>query len=344
MNNLARLLCLFWLPLTTFASDNVVNVYAWVGETPEAVLRLFEKETGIKVNFTGIHNNETMFSKLRATNNSAYDVVMPTGCFVDRMSRLHMLTVLDKSKLPNLKHLNPDFRHPAYDKNLLYGIPHVWGVTGIFYNSKYYPENSIRKWSDLLDSRYRNQLMLLDDTRDVFAMSLLASNQPANDADPEHIKTAFLQLKEYMKNIKVFSIETIASNIIDEDANIGMAWNGDVYKATIENPDVKFIYPEDGFVIWVDNLAIPANAKHKEAAYKFINFMLRPEIAKMISLTTHFPTANLSGQQLLPAEIRNNPIAYPPKEVLHRGQFQTDLGSDAMATYERYWEELKMSG
>ena len=223
-------------------------------------------------------------------------------------------------------------------------MPHIWGVTGLFFNSEAYPDNNIKKWSDLWDPRYNNHLMLLDDSREVFSMALLSLGYSANDRDPQHIKAAFLKLKALMPNVKVFASGTVVSIIIDEDATVGMAWNGDAFKASLDNPNVKFVFPAEGFVIWVDTFAIPKNAPHKTEAYAFLNFILRPDIAKQIALSTNFPIANFAAQQQLPANIRNNPVSYPSKEVLKHGQFQTDLGDAALKLYEQYWEELKMGG
>lgn len=159
-----------------------------------------------------------------------------------------------------------------------------------------------------------------------------------------NIKQAFLKLKVLMQNVKVFSSETVVSVMIDEDATLGTAWNGDAFKASLENPHIHFIFPEEGFVIWVDNFALTRNAPHKEAAYQFINYMLRPDVAKKAALITRFPTTNLSAQRLLPAEIRDNPIIYPPEKILRHGQFQIDLGSEVLSLYENYWEILKVEG
>lgn len=331
------------LPLASFAAPKkILNVYAWSGEIPDFVINQFEKETGIKVNFSTYENNEIMYTKLKATHESGYDIVMPSSYFVDRMRRQRMLAIIDHSKLKNWHHLNPDLTHPAYDPDLSHAVPFIWGVTGIFYNDSYFPDGSINRWSDLWDAKFNNQLMLLDDTREVFSMTFLSLGYPPNDRNPEHIKAAFLKLQKLMPNVKVFSSDTVISIIIDEDATVGMAWNGDVYKASQENPHVKFVYPKDGFVIWVDNLAIPKNAAHKDAAYQFIDFLLRPEVAKSIALFTNFPIANLSGQKLLPENIRNNPVIYPSKEILRRGQYQSDLDEPTLALYEKYWEALKM--
>lgn len=332
----------FLIPLSSYAKQDVLNIYAWAGEIPESIVREFEQETQIKVNLSTYENNEIMYAKLRATRYPVYDIVMPSSYFVDRMRRQNLLQPLELEKLPHLRHLNPLFRHPAYDPSLQFSVPYIWGITGIFVNDQYYPPQSIKKWKDLWKKKYKDQLMLLDDTREVFSMALLALGYPANDTNPQHIKEAFLKLKVLMKNIKVFSSETVVSVMIDEDAVLGMAWNGDAYKASLENPHIHFIFPEEGFVIWVDNFAIPLHAPHKEAAYQFIDFILRPDIAKKAALATRFPTTNLSAQRLLPATIRNNKTAYPPEKILRHGQFQIDLGPQILSLYEHYWEILKV--
>ena len=186
--------------------------------------------------------------------------------------------------------------------------------------------------------------MLLDDTREVFAIALLTLGYSPNDRNPQHIKEAYIKLKSLMPNVKVFSSETVVSILIDEDANLGMAWNGDALKAMENNKNIDYIYPKDGFVIWVDSFAIPNQSQHLDEAYEFLNFMMRPDIAEIISLKITFPTANLAAQKLLPPELRDNPTFYPAKEILKRGTFQTDVGDDTLALYEQYWEELKMGG
>lgn len=335
-----------WLffPFVLYAADKVVNVYAWANEIPDFVIRMFENETGIKVNFATYENNEIMYAKLRATKKPGYDIVMPSSYFVDRMRRLNLLEKLDKHQLSNWKNINPEFLYSSFDPTSDYSVPHIGGLTGIFYNTAYYPKNSITKWSDLWDKRFYNKLLLLDDTREVFSIALLTLGYSANDHNPQHIKQAFLKLKELIKNVKVFSSDTVVPIILDEDATVGMAWNGDYFKAVQENKNLQFVFPKDGFVIWVDNFAIPSNAPHKNAAYAFINFILRADIAKEIALATSFPTTNLAAQKLLPPAIRNNPIIYPPPDVMHRGEFQEDTSDKTLALYEKYWEELKMSG
>src|SRR5262249_55601516 len=155
------------------AAQKILNVYAWTGEVAESVVRNFEKETGIKVNFSTYENNEIMYAKIRASKNSGYDVVMPSSYFVDRMIRHDLLEKLDKSRLSNGNKLNPDCIKPAYDPKSESSVPNVWGITGIFVNNKYYSPLSIHQWSELWDKKFYDQLLLLDDTREVFSIALM---------------------------------------------------------------------------------------------------------------------------------------------------------------------------
>lgn len=328
--------------IRVFAQGRIVNIYGWSNEVPAEAIRQFENETGIKVNFSTYENNEVMYSKLRATKSAGYDIIMPSSYFVDRMRRQKMLAVIDKTKLTNWKNVSKDLANPAYDPNSQYSMPLIWGITGMFINTKYFPANSLSKWTDLWDNKFNNQLLMLDDTREMFSMALLSLGYSANDQDPAHIKQAFDRLKALMPNIKVFASDAVASILIDEDATVGMAWNGDTFKSTQENPSVTFVFPKEGYVIWVDTFAIPINAPHKAEAYAFLNFMLRAEIAKQVAYYTNFAIANDAGRKLLPPEIRNNKTVYPPADVLKHGEFQTDLRDDTLELYEQYWEQLKM--
>lgn len=334
------LLCFF--PLSVCAQEKILNLYGWTGEIPDPVIQQFEKETGIKVNFSTFENNEILYAKLRATKQSNYDLIMPSSYFLDRMRRQNMLEKIDKTKLPHFKNINPKFTHPIYDPGTHYSVPFIWGVTVTFVNQNYYSPHQLTKWSDLWDKQFHNRLLLLDDMREAFSIALLTMGYSVNDQHPNHLQAAFIKLKALMKNVKVFSADTVISIMIDEDATAGVAWNGDVFKAIQENPKIKYNFPKEGFIIWIDSFAIPRTAAHKDSAYAFINFILRADVAKYIALQTSYPTANLAAQKLLPPPIRDNPLIYPSEDILKRGQFQTDLNDETLALMEKYWEELKM--
>lgn len=338
------LVCLMGFAPVLFAAEKkILNVYTWSGVIPDAVIQQFEKETGIKVNFSTYDSNEVMYAKLKANKNAGYDIIEPSSYYIDRMRRQDMLVKLDRSKLSHFKNLNREFLNAGYDPKNEYSIPFVWGITGIFVNKNHHSPKSITRWNDLWDAKYIDQLMMLDDSREVFSIALRTLGYSVNDNNPEHIREAYLKLKELLPNIKIFT-SAVLSILIDEDTTLGMAWNGDAYKASKENNQLSFVFPKDGFVIWVDNFAIPKSAPHLENAYKFLNFMLRADVARDVALDNNFPTPNAAAQKLLPEAVQKNSIVYPSHETLKRGEFQTDVGDEALTLYEKYWEQLKMGG
>jgi spermidine/putrescine transport system substrate-binding protein len=321
--------------------ENSLNLYAWSNYVPNKVLRQFTKETGIKINLSEYDSNETMFVKLKASKQAGYDVVIPSNYFVARMIKQGMLYPLNKDLLPNLKNINPALLGRGYDPQNRYSVPYLWGASGIVVNSKYIDPNKVRSWKDFWQPQYKDQLMMLSDLRDIFGMALMVLGYSADDKDPEHVRLAYLKLKELLPNVKLFNSDAEQTIYIDEDAVIGMGWNGDIRLTRQENPDVKFIYPEEGSIVWIDSLVIAKNAPHPENAHKFINFLMRPDIAKTISTSVGYASSNLEAVKLLPEEMRRDTTINPSQEVLARTQMQNDLDA-VMPIYEKYWEMLRI--
>lgn len=323
-------------------SNPVVNVYAWGGEIPKKVIQQFEQESGIKVNFSTYDSNETMYAKLKASQRTIYDVILPSAYFVERMQKQGMLQPLDHEQLPNLSNLDSRFVHNDYDQGNRYSVPIIWGATGIFFNRNVVA-NPPKTWQGLWNKKWLHQLMLLDDSREVFAIALMSLGFDPNDTDPDHIKKAYKHLLQLVPNIKLFASDGIQAIIIDEDAVIGSAWNGDAFKAHSENNAIEFIYPEDGFVIWVDCLAIPKNPPHLKEALQFINFILKPETSAQVALKEGHAITNAKGRALLPSSIKNDPMVYPSADTLKNAYFQRDIGEKTVILYNGYWEQLKLA-
>lgn len=329
--------------VTAFSGkDNVLNIYNWSDYLPEDVLKNFEAETGIHVNYSTYDNNETMYAKLKANPDIGYDIVVPSTYFIERMRREHMLLPLDQTRLTNFKNLNPALLDQTFDPHNQYSIPYLASATGIIYNDQYYPVDSIKNWTDLWAKKYHNQLLILDDVREVFSIALLALGDSPNTQDAKKIQAAFFKLKNLLPNIKLFNDEAVKAIYIDEDATVGMIWSGDAFQAELENPHLHFIYPNDGYLISEDSLVIPVNAPHVNNAYLFINYILRPKVAARIAEETGFTTPNLAAKQYLPKVVRDSAIMYPDEKTLLRGQFQLDAGN-ATDLYEHYLELLKLS-
>ncbi|MBU0744686.1 MAG: spermidine/putrescine ABC transporter substrate-binding protein [Gammaproteobacteria bacterium] len=341
-----KIVTVFFLAIFTtlaHANQNTLNIYIWGNYLPYEIANQFTKETGIKVNIIEYDNNETMYAKLKSLNNSGYDIIVPSSYYVERMSKQGMLLNLDKKKLTNLHHLNPLLLNKEFDLKNNYSIPYIWGTTGIIINTKYIDKKNVTSWQDFWNKRYKNQLMLLNDMRDVFSMSLLSLGYPINDSNEKHIEEAYFKLKQLLPNVKIFSVDTVPNIYIDEDAYIGMAWSGDCKLAQDENTNLEYIYPKEGFAIWIDSFVIIKDAPHADNAHKFINFMLRPEIAKQISVALGYSTANKDAVKLMPLASQRNPILNPSKNIMRQGRIQLDLDNKTKRLYEKYWEKLKIN-
>ncbi len=334
-------LFLLCLSKTALAADNVLNIYTWAGYLSDAVISQFEAETGIRVHVATYVNNEVLYAKLKANPGAGYDIIMPSSYFISRLRKQALIQKIDRTKLVHYRNINPLFLNKEHDPKNEYSIPYLWNGTGIAYNTRYHAQKSINTWQDFWLPRYRDQLLVLDDTRECFSMALIALGYSVNEQNPEHIKAAFEKLKVLMPNIKLFNMDAERAIYLDEDITVGMGLNGDIFLAAEQNPYLQFIYPKEGFVMTLDSIAIPVGAKHVANAHRFIDFVLRSEIAKQIALESGFSTPNLAAQELLPAKIRANPILYPDTETLKRGQFQTDVG-EAAPLYEKYFERLKL--
>jgi spermidine/putrescine transport system substrate-binding protein len=323
------------------ADRKMLNVYTWSDFLPDSVIKQFERETGIKINHSTYMSNEVLYAKMKTNMGEGYDVIMPSAYFINRMVSQNLLQKIDTKKLKNFKHLNADFLSKEHDPQNEYSIPFLWSSTGIVLNTKYHNKKDVTAWADLWHGKYKNDLLLVDDVREIFSMALLVLGDSVNDSDPQHIKAAFEKLKTLLPNVKLFNTDTMRSIYIDEDITLGMGWSGDMYLAQNENPDLAFTYPSEGFVVLLDCLAIPKKSQNVDNAHKFIDFLSRPEIAKQIAVETGFATTNQKAISLLPEAMRQSPILYPDKETMKRGRLQLDVG-DAAPLYEYYFERLKL--
>lgn len=337
----AILLLLLFLTPSLFADKKILNIYNWANYMPHSIIHQFEKETGIHINYSEYDSNEMMYAKLKTNPKLGYDIIVPSSYYVRRLANEGMLYPLDKSKIPNISHFNPILMNRDFDPGNQYSLPYVWGATGIVVNDQYFDPKQFHLWPDLWNNKYRNQLLILDDMREVFSIALITLGYSVNDTDPKHIKQAYEKLRLLLPNIKLFNSDAEENIYVDEDATLGIGWNGEIFQAHKENPHLHFIYPDSSFVLWIDCIAIPRHAPHIAYAEAFINFIARPDIAAKIAIYNGFSSPNLSAIKLQPAAMQQSPILNPSNEILSRAVMEDDLG-DANAIYEKYWELLKL--
>ncbi len=324
-------------------SNVTLNLYNWSEYMPQEILDGFKKETGISINYTTFDSNEAMYAKLKLLDDSSqYDLAIPSTYYVEKMAKEGLLQALDKSKLSNFSNLDTSFTNTKVDPDNKYSIPYMWGSTGLAINGDVIDPASVNSWNDLWRPEYKNQVMLMNDMREVFGMTLLTLGYSGNSRNPEEIKAAYQKLTTLMPNVKTFNSDATRIPYIEGETNIGMTWNGEAVMANDEGlTSLVYKYPTEGAILWMDNFVIPKNAKQVDAAHQFIDYLLRPENAKIVSEEIGYASPNLAARELMDESVRNNATIYPSKDILAKAEFQEDVGDEALQVYQQYWDMLK---
>lgn len=325
------------------SSAETLNLYNWSEYMPQQIIDGFEEETGITVNYTTFDSNEAMYAKIKLLDDSSqYDLAVPSTYYVEKMAKEGLLQEIDKSKLTNFNNLDTSFVNTKVDPENKYSIPYLWGSTGLAINGDVVDPASVNSWSDLWRPEFAGQVMLTNDMREVFGMALMTLGYSGNSTNPDEIKAAYEQLTKLMPSVKTFNSDAARMPYIEGETNVGMIWNGEAVMANDEGlTSLEYKYPSEGAILWMDNFVIPKNAAHVDAALKFIDYVLRPENAQVISDEIGYATPNKAAREQMPDEIKNNPAIYPDAATLARSEFQEDVGDDALQVYQQFWDKLK---
>lgn len=323
-----------WLCLTgsVFAQQQL-NLFAWSEYVPQTILDAFTKETGIKVNYEAYASNEEMLAKLLA-GAAKYDLIQPSEYTIEALIKAGKLAELDHTKLPNLKNLDPQFTKLDHDPDLKYSVPWMSGTVGIAYNKQKIKE-SIKGFKDVFSGKYAGRIVVLDDGREILSWILATQGKDINTINPQVIAEARPVMENWLKQVKLFDSDSPKDALLNGDVDVGIVWSGEGAILLNEKPDTfAWVLPEEGTHRFIDSLAIPIDAQNKDAAHKFIDFILRPEISKMISDDFPYTNPNLEARKLLDEQARSNPASYPPDQA-KLGIFR-DVGEAAPLIDELY--------
>lgn len=321
-------------------ADEVVNVYNWEDYIDPKVLELFEKETGIKVNYMRFTTNEDMVVQMR-NSTGAFDVVFPSDYCIERFIAEDLLEELDFSKIPNAKHTIENLLNPDYDKENKYSVPYMWGTVGILYNKKLV-KGEIDSWAALFSEEYKDNVFMLDSIRDTMGISLKYLGYSMNTRDPKHIKQATdLLIKQKEEGVvKAYQVDETKDKMAAGEAALALMWSGDAQYAKKLNPDLEYVVPKEGSNVWVDAIVIPKSAKNKENAHKFIDFLSRPDISKMNTEYIEYSTPNKESISMLGDEYTQNKTLNPDKETIDNCEFFHDI-NDFQGIYNTFWDQVK---
>lgn len=338
--------------------EKVLNVYNWSDYIAEDTVAKFTKETGIKVTYDVFDSNEVLETKL-VTGNTGYDVVVPSLTFLARQVQAGVFMPLDKSKLTNLGNLDPDIQASIakLDVGNTHSVNYLWGTTGIGYNVAkikeiFGPDFKVDSWDFVLNPENLAKLKqcgvyFLDTPSEIIPPVLNFLGEDPNSFDPKVIAKAEARLKELRPFITQFHSSEYINALANGDACVAIGWSGDILQAAAraeeanKGVEINYVIPKEGAPMWFDMMAIPKDAKHPDNAHKFINFILRPEIAAEISNYVAYASANKAALGQIDAELKANPGVYPTDEA-KKGLFSLAvLPPDVDRLFNRIWTGLK---
>ena len=315
----------------TASGEKVVNVYNWANYIAPNTLEEFEAEYGIKVNYDLYDSAPVVDVKLLA-GSSGYDVVFHSNQFASRLTPIGIFEKLDYSRLDNVRHLDQDLieKIDVYEKTRGYNIPYHWGTTGYAYNADMVRErlgdHPMDSGDVIFDPEVVSKLAdcgvsLLDGATDLIPMVLAYLGRDPNAVDDENLAAAEAQLKLVRPYVRYFSNQKMATDLSNKEICVAMSWSGDYITAQRRateaglDMDLRYTIPKEGSGLWVDGVYMPSDAPHKDNAYLFLNFLMRPDIAADIAKEVGYANSNKASRELMSAEMLNNPAIYPNEDV-----------------------------
>lgn len=321
--------------------ENTLNLYNWGDYIDPELLQAFEDETGYRVNYETFDSNEAMYTKIQQGGTS-YDLAVPSEYMIERMMEEDMLVPLEHERIEGLENIDEDFLDLPFDPKNQYSIPYFWGTLGIIYNDTMIDGESIQKWDDLWDPSLEKSLMLIDGAREILGFSLQSLGYSLNSKDESELLEAKQKLDTLMPNVKAIVADEIKMYMIQGEASVAVTFSGEAADMMWENENLHFVLPEEGSNLWFDNIVIPKTAQNLDAAYAFINFMLRPEVAAQNADYIGYSTPNKEAMELLPEETTSDEQFYPSNETTEQLEVYENLGPEYLGIYNDLFLEFKM--
>jgi spermidine/putrescine transport system substrate-binding protein len=312
-----------------------LNLFAWSEYVPAAVISGFTRETGIKVNYETYASGEEMLSKLLA-GGAAYDLVQPPDYIAEAMIRNKLLRPLEREKLKHLDQIAPEVAGLPHDPGLKYTVPYMTGTVGIVVNTEKVRE-PVRGFRDLFQPRYRHRIVVVNDNREIVSWALVTLGLDQNAITAANLAQVRPLIAEWIKLVKVFDSDSPKTPLLNGDVDLGVVWSGEAARLIQENPKFTYVLPAEGYHPFVDVLAIPTTARNVAAAHRFLAYVLRPEVAKLVSDEFPYTNPNLGARRLLTPAQRANPASYPRMESWNTFR---DIGR-AAADIDRLMTDLK---
>ena len=331
---------------TRFAGDNItLNVYNWGlyisdgSDDSINVLSAFEELTGIKVNYTTFDSNESLYAKMKS-GGASYDVIFPSEYMVGKMAAEGMLAELNYDNIPNIANVGEEYLGWDFDPDNRWSVPYMWGTTVLIYNTTMVEEEPT-SWDALWDVRYANNVLMFNNSRDAYAIAAKRQGLSLNPASVEEVDTVMGDLKAQKSVVQAYVMDEIFDKMEGGEAALAPYYAGDALVMIDENPDLAVVHPEEGVNFFVDNMCVPANAKHQEAAELFINYLCEPSVGLANCDYIGYSTPLTEVWEELDDDLKYSEVAYPGKEVMDKAEVFITLPEEVNAALDAQWSEMK---
>jgi len=314
-------------------------LFNWQDYIGSKTLAGFEKSTGIHVTEVTFSVEEEMLGEVQ-TNLSAYDVVVASDDTVREMIEAKLLAPIDTSKLKHFSNIGPKYRNPPCDPQQQYTVPYLIGSTGMLINKKYIKDN-VDSWQVLWDARYADKIAMLDDPFDVIAVACKLLGHSINTEKPDELLQArqlLLRQKPLLRGY--LEVTTIQTLMLREELWAAHIYSGEGLAAAAENKQLAYITPREGASIWTDYFIIPRDARHKQEALRFLDYILQPEVMAAIASELWYATPNTAAKNLISPEVLGSPSVYPPAEVTARCEV-IRKEAESIRIVQTLWAELR---
>ena len=331
---------------TRFKGQNVaINVYNWGeyisngSDDSVDVVSAFEQLTGIKVNYTTFDSNESLYAKLKSGGVS-YDVIFPSDYMVGKMANEGMLSELNMDNIPNFAGIGETYLDRSFDPGNKYSVPYMWGTTGIIYNTTMVEEPPT-KWADMWDVAYTNNVLMFNNSRDAYAIAAKTIGLSMNPQSVDEITAITDALKKQKNIVQAYVMDEVFDKMEGGEAAMAPYYAGDAITMIDENPDLAFVHPEEGVNFFIDNMCIPANAKHQEAAEMFINYLCEPDVGLANADFIGYSTPITAVWEMLDDDLKYSEIAYPSEDIAAKEEVFTALSDEVNSELDLKWSEMK---
>lgn len=300
----------------------------------------FEKKYGIKVNVETFDDMETMYQKI-SKGGVKYDVILVSDALMPRMIKKGLIQELNKDNIPNISQMDKDYLNLQIDPGNKYSVPYMFGTVGLIYNKDVVKEK-VDSWDILWDEKYKDKVFMFDTYRDTMGAALKKLGYSLNSKNPKEIEEAKELLIKQRETVNpIYGVDNGTTMIPAGESDINMIWSGEGLNLQDENPNLVYVVPKEGANFWIDSLCIPKNAENVEGAEKFINFVSDKESALRIADEIGYTTPNKEARLAQPDNVKNNPNAYMPKEIMNRCEIYEDFPMDVKKIYDNAWVNIK---